>query len=111
MHDTCDALRPLSVGTRCGSQAALLNRAGRFDFCKALYQCSSCKVGRWQGWEDLLQLGLYPASLHPVNQTFVTEAQLQRMRATARHTVCSNRATATIIDGVGAAVYGQVGTK
>jgi hypothetical protein len=87
----------------------LLKRAGRFDFYKAFYRCSTCNAGHWQNWEDFLQLGLHPASLNPANQTYVTEAQLQRMRATARHTVCSSRATARIIDGVGATVYGQVG--
>ncbi|KAF6250831.1 hypothetical protein COO60DRAFT_1679136 [Scenedesmus sp. NREL 46B-D3] len=86
----------------------VVGQSGRFDFCKAFYRCSCCDAGQWQSSEDFLRLGLYPASLDPANQTYVSEAQLQRMRETARLTVCSGRATARIIDGVGAAVYGQV---
>jgi hypothetical protein len=86
--------------------------AGRLDFVKALYICSGCGKEKWQSWADLLQLRLYPHSLHSNNQTFLELRELTRIRQELllqRPTGWESRAKA--LDAVGARVYNQVGCQ
>lgn len=85
---------------------------GRLDFVKGMYTCSGCGVAQRQSWQDFLQLGLWPKSLHTNTRTFLDERLLTRIREELlqyRPTGWESRAK--VLDAIGARVYNQVGCQ
>jgi hypothetical protein len=74
----------------------------------AVYTCSRCSSTRQQGWQELMQVWLWPKSLHAT--TFVSEEVLQWIRLQQRHCPgISWQGLATTITEMGLATFNQVG--